>query len=543
MAKFNTQKTTPRVHSPSTTTGQTLTHEGGKAWVRDTRSELVMLAVTNMVGDDTFYEKATDRDARFEALVHQAAVEDAPWFLAFVTWLRGKANMRSASLVAAAEGVRARLAVIKDSDEPREQADGLNRKIVDAVLQRPDEPGEFLAYWITHYGAKLPMPVKRGVADAAQRMYTQRAFLKWDSSSHDYRFGRVLDLTHPGTDPDKPYQGALYKYILDKFHNPDNAVIPTELYTVLANDAVRAAALVSPDVLYDADRLGHAGMTWEDVLPLAGNVGADKRQVWQALIPNMGIMALIRNLRNFDEAGVPDEIAQVVLDQLADPQVIASSRQFPFRFLSAYLNAPSTRWAYALDKALTLSTANVPAFTGRTLVLVDTSGSMTDTVSGKSKVSRMQVGALFGVTLAARAADVDLVGYAGGSFVHPLAKGGSVLRQTEAFMRRSGEVGHGTETSAALRTHFNGHARVVIFTDMQAFRDYGWAYGGGRPGSVSEAVPADVPVFGVNLGGYKPTSLDLSQPNRYEIGGFSDKLFTMVSLLSSGRDAAWPWEV
>src|SRR6266542_4866324 len=109
MAKFNTQKTTPRVHSPSTTTGQTLTHEGGKAWVRDTRSELVMLAVTNMVGDDTCYEKATDRDARVEALVHRAAVEDAPWFLAFVTWLRGKANMRSASLVAAAEGVKARL--------------------------------------------------------------------------------------------------------------------------------------------------------------------------------------------------------------------------------------------------------------------------------------------------------------------------------------------------------------------------------------------------------------------------------------------------
>ena len=78
MAKFNTQKTSPRVHSPSTTTGPTLTHEGGKAWVRDSRSELIMLAVTNMVGEKTFYESATDRDARFEALVHQAAVEDAP---------------------------------------------------------------------------------------------------------------------------------------------------------------------------------------------------------------------------------------------------------------------------------------------------------------------------------------------------------------------------------------------------------------------------------------------------------------------------------
>ncbi|HEY3478140.1 MAG TPA: TROVE domain-containing protein, partial [Streptomyces sp.] len=60
--------------------------------------------------------------------------------------------------------------------------------------------------------------------------------------------------------------------------------------------------------------------------------------------------------------------------------------------------------------------------------------------------------------------------------------------------------------------------------------------------SVSEAVPAGVPLFGVNTSGYAPSALDTRQPHRYEIGGFSDKLFTMVELLSRGQDAVWPWQ-
>ena len=91
----------------------------------------------------------------------------------------------------------------------------------------------------------------------------------------------------------------------------------------------------------------------------------------------MGYMALLRNLRNFDEAGVPDDVAERVAAKLADPDEVARSRQFPFRFLAAYEQAPSLRWGHALDTALQLSLANLPALPGRSLILVDTSASMT----------------------------------------------------------------------------------------------------------------------------------------------------------------------
>ena len=57
-----------------------------------------------------------------------------------------------------------------------------------------------------------------------------------------------------------------------------------------------------------ADELRAAGLTWEDVLSLVGSK-VDKAQLWSALAPSMGYMALLRNLRNMDEAGVSDDVA------------------------------------------------------------------------------------------------------------------------------------------------------------------------------------------------------------------------------------------
>src|SRR3954449_4048540 len=93
--------------SPVRAVRRALTHEGGPAYARDVKGELFLLAVTNMVGEDTFYESAGARDERFRGLIHAATQEDADWVARFVPWLRGVANMRSASVAAAVEYVRA----------------------------------------------------------------------------------------------------------------------------------------------------------------------------------------------------------------------------------------------------------------------------------------------------------------------------------------------------------------------------------------------------------------------------------------------------
>ncbi|NUR26936.1 MAG: TROVE domain-containing protein, partial [Catenulispora sp.] len=212
MSKFN-----------KSATASMKTFEGGKAFARDAKSDLFLLAVTNMVGEDTFYESADDRDKRYRDLVHSVALEDADWMLRFVVWLRSEANMRSASVVAACEAVWARLQV---------GLSGANRQLIAAACQRADEPGEVLAYWTGRYGRAVPKPVKRGVADAVGRLYSEYTLAKYDSDAKAFRFADVIDLVHPVAAADKPWQGDLFRHALDRRHKRDNPV-PESLGTLV----------------------------------------------------------------------------------------------------------------------------------------------------------------------------------------------------------------------------------------------------------------------------------------------------------------------
>ncbi|MFJ3086238.1 TROVE domain-containing protein [Streptomyces sp. NPDC086838] len=506
---------------PGSTARNLHTYEGGPAYIRKPREELFLLAVANFVSQETFYESGAYRDDRYTALVARLAVEHPAWTAGLLRWLRHEGNMRTASLVGAAAYVRARLAA-GTSDGPS------NRSVVDSVLQRADEPGELLAHWIATYGRRVPQPVKRGVADAVRRLYTSRSLLKYDTESRDFRFGDVLNLVHASPDPAKPWQGALFRYALDRRHHPERAEAPADDRTLTARRALldtpadgRRALITGPG---GAERLTGAGMTWESVAGwLHGPMDA---AVWEALIPGMGPMALLRNLRNFDEAGIANAVAERVAARIADPEEVARARQFPFRYLAAHQHAAPS-WAAALEAALGHCLSHVPALPGRTLVLVDRSDSMFfDTVSARSTLSRADAAAVFGTALALRAEQADLVEFGWRSAPVPYAPGEPVLDVLKRFHRLGG-----TDTVKALRTHYLDHDRVLLVTDEQAL-----PYGP----RTSDPVPAEVPVHTWNLAGYRPAH-GPTGPNRHTFGGLTDAAFRMAGLVENGRRAHWPW--
>ncbi|MER6537521.1 TROVE domain-containing protein [Streptomyces sp900105755] len=526
MARFNTKAARAQPISRVTSTGRVLrTFQGGLGRERDARSELFLLAVANFVSQQTFYESGTDRDDRFAKLLRELAVTDPSWTAGLLGWLRGAGNMRTASIVGAAEYVHARLTA-GATDGPS------NRQVVASVLQRPDEPGELLAYWTATYGRAVPKPVKRGIADAVRRLYHDKSLLKYDTASKGYRFGDILNLVHAAPDPDKPWQGELFRYALDRRHNPDTAVPPASSPVLGAHRELmalpvgrRRAVVTEPG---GAERLAAAGLTWE---ALAGWLqGPMDRAAWEAVIPSMGMMALVRNLRNFDEAGVSDEVAATVAARIGDPAEVARSRQFPFRYLAAYRHAPSLRWSYPLEQALGHSLANVPELPGRTLVLVDRSGSMFySRLSARSELNRADAAAVFGTALALRAADADLVEFGTTSRRLTFGKGESVLRILDRF----GDLG-GTDTTSAIRSHYRGQDRVLIVTDEQ--------YAFNRHGDPTQQVPAHIPVYTWNLAGYRVGHGPSGTGNRHTFGGLSDAAFRMVPLLEAARNADWPWE-
>ncbi|GAA2378950.1 RNA-binding protein [Catellatospora methionotrophica] len=509
MAKFNLSTIMKRPAG--------VTAEGAPGYAREPKLELFLLAVANMVGEQTFYERADARDDRFRALVAKVAVADPEWFARFVPWLRLGANLRSASVVAALEGAKAQVAA------------GIpgSRAIVGAALQRADEPGEALAYWLSVYGRALPKPVKRGVADAAVRLYHERSLLKYDSDSHALRFADVLELTHPS--PRDAAQGELFQHALDRRHQRDNP-IPETLSVLRARAELMALPVEQRAGVLDAQVLGAAGMTWE---ALAGwRQGPLDAAAWSAVIPSMGYLALLRNLRNFDQAGVSDEVAAVVAAKLSDPDEVDRSRVLPMRFLSAYNAAPSLRWAYPLEKALQFALGNVPRLGGRTLVLVDTSGSMNSVFSRDGSLRCWDAATMFGLALAARAADPTVVSFSNDTKVFDLRPGESVLKAVQRFKNDGWFFGGGTSTEYAVRKHYAGHDRVVILTDEQAH----WH----GSADVAAAVPATVPVYTWNLAGYRLGHTP-SVPNRHAFGGLTDAAFSMIGLIESGESAAWPF--
>lgn len=556
MSKLNKRTSAPKprtaqhvIQTSARQTGKTAL--GAPGFGRDLRSELYLLGVTNMVKENTFHESAQARDDRWVSLIRQAAVAYPEWTLEFLRWLRQGAGMRSASIIGVAEFIKGRLDA-QAVDEPHYTAHlegngyppkGINRRIVGEVLVRPDEPADVINYWMSNYGHNIPMPLKRGVADATANLYNQWSFLRYDSDGDEVRFADVLELTHPVPSVERwDEQGALYKHALDDRHNHVTEIDQSKLPMIYQNFAVKAVAETGTfglGQLLDTDTIKAAGLSWQNVLSMAGN-RVDKAKLWEAVIPTMGYQALLMNLRNFDQAGVSNAVAADVIARLTDPYQVARSRMLPMQFLSAYRAVSSLRWSQALNTALELSLDNIPVLSGRTLILIDTSFSMHSGFSKDGTLMRWDAAAIFGLALAKRCEHADVVSFSGTTMVFPQIKGEALLVGLKRFKDKGFFIGGGTLTAAAVRAHFADHDRVVVLTDEQA---QSWGGGEVDPSTVFVGVvPATTPAYTWNLAGYKMAHAP-GGPNRHSFGGLTDAAFKMIPLLESNRDGHWPWEM
>lgn len=553
MARLNTPRIASAVRSSFITSEQLPTIQtalGAPGYLRFPHSALYLLGVSLFAGEGVFHEDTTERMNRFTTLVANLAVNDPQWTAEYLGWLRGTMNIRTAAIIGAAEFVRARsTAGVEDSHTRAEHS--LARQVVNSVLLRADEPTELLAYWTTHYGKQFPQALRKGINDAVARLWHERALVKWDSPGRAWRFADVLNLLH--SKPGSEARSAVFKHALDRrYTNGDTlpAGVPVlryrrELMAMPVPDRrqwlTNAAAEGRVHELLDA-----AGMTWE---ALAGWLqGPMDAAAWEAIIPSMKLMGLIRNLRNFDQAGVSDTVAATIAAKLADPAEVAASRLLPFRFVAAYRAAPSLRWSYPLNLALDHSVANVPALEGRTLVLVDRSPSMWwKTMSDHSAMSWADAAATFGAALALRAEEADLVEFGHTSTVIPFDRAESAL----TLITRFGQI-DGTDIPKAVAAHFKAsvHNRVVIITDEQTrpgylpYRDFtsGRGYGAKRYVEINSLIPPTVPVYVWNLGGYEAGHLPTGLTNRHCMGGLTDSGFQLIPLLESGVQGNWPWK-
>ncbi len=214
--------------------------------------------------------------------------------------------------------------------------------VIRDTISRADEVTELVAlYW---QGGKRPLSkqMKLGLAQALKK-FDAYQLAKYDRPG-PVRLRDVLFLVHPR--PESEQQKAVF-------------------------DALAERRLAAPD-------------TWEVGL----STGGDKRETFERLLRQrkLGYLALLRNLRGMLEAGVDQGlIKSAILERRG------AERVWPFRFYAAAKAAPQLE--RVLDKALKAQLAKVEPWRGRTVVLVDVSGSMTYPLSQRSSMDRMTAAA------------------------------------------------------------------------------------------------------------------------------------------------------
>ena len=174
----------------------------------------------------------------------------------------------------------------------------------------------------------LPAVVRKAVVQQLNRL-GEYHLLKY-RKSRQFGLKHLVRICHPK--PKSNRESALFRYLMDRSTWDEMSESEQEMLPAIAAwESMRRGDLLDNALL---DRCVRAGLPWEIIVPRFGS----RPDVWSRLVPHMPIMALVRNLRNLHDSGCLriQSIRQHVRSRLTNPEVIQRSKQFPFRWLSAY---------------------------------------------------------------------------------------------------------------------------------------------------------------------------------------------------------------
>lgn len=384
---------------------QSFTHEGAPSKKITPEQQLRRYVMSCLLWEKEFYEEGESIADR----ILESASKCSPEFVAqTATEARNKFHLRHVPLL-----------LLKSLA----YRDMQNRSMVaDAVfktISRPDEMGELISMIIGGSDKrvtknKIPRQVRVGIARAFEK-FDAYQLGKYNRQQDGVTLRDVLFIAHPKPKDDK--QAGIWKK--------------------LANNQ-----LESPD-------------TWEVAL----SAGADKKETFERLLRDrkIGYMALLRNLRGMLESGVDDDLIKASL--LARG---GADRVLPFRFIAAAKHAP--RLEAHIDQAMTEALGDMPKLSGKTLLMVDVSGSMDAPLSAKSDLNRLDAACGLAILLRGVCEDVQIITFSYRAVEIP-PRHGMALRDAILQSQPHG----GTDLAGAVRlANSLPHDRLVVISDEQA---------------------------------------------------------------------------
>ena len=453
---------------------------GGQAYAQSNELALVSMLLTSFVSDQ-FYKNAQSTLSDLRKLSEK--IKDKEFVAKSAIFARDRFGMRSITHALAAELTS--------------QLNGAEwgKDFYNKVVVRVDDMTEILSYYLAYKtdkeNPKFPNSLKKGFAKAFDK-FDSYQLSKYRGDNKDVKLVDIVNLVHPVPTPMN--KEALESLIKGELKNTE---------------------------------------TWESKLSAVGQMDESeedltklKSDAWFELISNkkLGLMAMIKNIRNIISQS-PKSIP-LVCESLTNENFIIKSRVLPFRFSTAYDEISKLESSKgvrdilnAISKSMDISCKNIPIFED-TLFVVDVSFSM----SGRPS----EIASLF-AAMFAKSNNCDVMTFANNSNYVNYNPNDSVMTIRNSFKFSGG----GTNFKSIFTTANKPYKHVIIASDMQGF--IGYTTPTIEFNRYKKKFNCEPCVFSLDLAGYG--TLQLPESGVYCLAGFSEKIFQIMELLKTDRNA------
>lgn len=479
-----------------------VSRQGYPAWAGDARDRYVQTLLTNTIGN-TYYADEQELLGLTEQ-VHSDLLTMGDYDFAgkALVYARQKGFMRLQPVYGLAR-------LVKEVN-----AGEVAKAIFNKVILTPKDLADFMAICKSLHEDKTEGGRRvKTLAGNWLLGLTEYWAIKYgaEKGDGDYSLSDMIRITHPNAQGKKL---PLFDYLLAKA--TDLAELPQiaafEALKVAKTDEEKAAAI-------RAGRLPHE---------VASSFAGKSKAVWQAIAEEMPTFALLRHLRTLEELDLIVPLRERMEKRLLGPDAIRKSKIFPFRLLSAF-NKVTTPWVRdLLRQAMNDALANVPALSGRTVVIVDRSGSMaSERAHGSGPF--LNTATMFGLSLARRADEARVFLYDDQVEEFAFSRVDSILSQALSIHERGS-----TDTALPFRVLLDQQIvadTIVLLTDEQQ------NLGGPVVDAIERyqvRVNPKVKVFIVDVAPYleKVTPPDIR--GVYYLYGWSDNVLSFITTTATG---------
>lgn len=498
MAKFNQKRTTQPV----------VNYNGGQAVKFAPEMELVGLLATGL--DGRFYEKENDREKRLVELIKTVGKKDPELVAKALVYTRAVTGQRSVTHV----GAIAALSVLSGTQLGTKFFTKRSRKEnKGGIVYRLDDMLEIISYYYLRNPNKpLPNAIKRGFKNVLENADTYE-LAKYQAKNAEVSLVDVVNLVRP-----KPNEKMVQVF-------KDLMTGNLKQFNTAEDKNTKAGQDI-------AEKVKKGEITKEQAVTELKEAKSDN---WKQLINEgtLGYLALLRNLRNIVNTA-DDSTYQNALNMLTDEKRVRKSLVFPHQIDIAFEVLLSEGLSNQYRKVSLLTAINtayelaIPNLTelfsfGRTAVVLDTSGSMTNAVNmGRVSINSRAVdkGALIAATLS-KGIGADLYHFSNSCSKLDFNPIDSVNTIKNFIVNRS--YGGGTEFNSIFKVLQGKYDRVFVISDMQgsdtllkgsSYQDY--IQKNGQPY-----------IYSINMCGYG-TTMFKQNDKLINLFGYSSDIYEMV---------------